>query len=172
MSPEETLLTIAEIAIAVIGFAGIVSAVRPRGTEHVDLMHRLRLRIMIEMSAYVMVFAFLPLILTADLPPETVWQIGSVGIAVTAPFQVTSIYVRQRRLFGSTLLHETLLFDASTVSIGFLVEIALVVNALGLFAEPRFAGYLLGLLFPLGAAVAMFVRAIISSQDGSPPSAP
>lgn len=165
MNPSETLLTIAEISIAVIGFAGIVSALRPRSSPHADAMHRLRMRIMIETSAYVVVFAFFPLLLAGlDLPKDVVWGVGSALLAATAPIQVSSIYVRQRSLFGSALLRETLLFDASTIGLAVLVECALIANATGLFFEPRFAGYLVGVLFPLWAAVAMFIRAILASE--------
>jgi hypothetical protein len=165
VNPSETLLTIAEISIAVIGFAGIVSALRPRSSPHADAMHRLRMRIMIETSAYVVVFAFFPLLLAGlDLPKDVVWGAGSALLAATAPIQVSSIYVRQRSLFGSALLRETLLFDASTIGLAVLVECALVANATGLFFEPRFAGYLVGVLFPLWAAVAMFIRAILASE--------
>ncbi len=75
-----------------------------------------------------------------------------------------SIYVRQRRLFGTTLLRETLLFDTSVVVMAMLVEIVLIMNFLGVLFEPRFAAYLLGVLFPLGVAVAMFIRAIFAAD--------
>ena len=45
-----------------------------------------------------------------------------------------------------------------------LVEIVLIVNFLGVLFEPRFAAYLLGVLFPLGVAVAMFIRAIFAAD--------
>ena len=45
MTADEALLTIAEIAIATIGFAGIVSALRPKSSHVSDSMHRLRLRL-------------------------------------------------------------------------------------------------------------------------------
>jgi hypothetical protein len=53
------------------------------------------------------------------------------------------------------------------------VEIVLIANCLSLFFEARFAGYLLGVLFPLGVAVAMFIRAIFASDSNQrelPPS--
>ena len=45
-----------------------------------------------------------------------------------------------------------------------LVETALIVNCLGAVFEPRFTIYLLGVLFPLGVAVAMFIRAIFAAD--------
>ena len=166
MDPRETLLTIAEISIAVIGFAGIVSALRPRTSFLADAMHRLRMRIMLETAAYVLVIAFFPLLLSGlDLAETVIWSLGSGLLAITAPIQVASIYMRQRSIFGSALLRETILFDASTIALAFAVEAALIANALGLFFRPGFAGYLIGVLFPLWAAVAMFVRAILASEE-------
>jgi hypothetical protein len=171
VNPNEALLTIAEIAIATIGFAGIMSALRPSSAHPADPMHRLRLRLMVEASASVMVFAFLPFVLVGLVDDEKIWALGSGILALTSPFLVGSIYVRQRRLFGSGLIRETLLFDTFVVALAVLVEIVLIVNFLGVFFESRFAAYLLGVLFPLSVAVAMFIRAIFASDaiDRDPP---
>ncbi len=173
MNPNEALLTIAEIAIATIGFAGIMSALRPKSSHKGDAMHRLRLRLMVEGSASVMVFAFLPFVLAGLVENESIWAIGSGLLAVTSPLHVGSVYVRQRRLFGTTLLRETLLFDTLVMVMAVLVEIVLIVNFLGVLFEPTFAAYLLGVLLPLGVAVAMFIRAIFAadaSDREAPPS--
>ncbi len=163
MNENEALLTIAEIAIATIGFAGIVSALRPSSSWLADAMHRLRLRLMVEASASVMIFAFLPFVLSGLVGSERIWAFGSGVIAVTSPLLVGSIYVRQRRLFGSGLIRETILFDTSVVITAVLVEITLILNCLGVLFESRFSAYLVGVLFPLAVAVAMFIRAIFSS---------
>ena len=173
MDPNEALLTIAEIAIATIGFAGIMSALRPSSSHSADRMHRLRLRLMVEASASVMIFAFLPFVLLGLVDSERIWALGSGVLATTSPLLVGSIYVRQRRLFGTGLIRETLLFDTFIVIMAALVEIALIVNFLGLIFDAHFAAYLLGVLFPLGVAVAMFIRAIFAadaSDRDTPPS--
>jgi len=164
VTASEALLTIAEIAIATIGFAGIVSALRPTSSHVSDAMHRLRLRLMIEGSASVMVYAFMPFVLTGVFPEQQTWAIGSGILAFTSPIHVGSIYKRQRRLFGSALIRETLLFDTSVIVMAIGVEAVLILNCLGVLFEPRFSGYLLGVLLPLGVAVAMFVRAIFASD--------
>jgi len=164
VDPNEALLTIAEIAIATIGFAGIMSALRPSSSHSVDAMHRLRLRLMVEASASVMIFAFLPFVLQGLVDSESVWTFGSGILAVTSPLLVGSIYVRQRRLFGSGLIRETLLFDTFVMASAVVVEIALIVNCLGIFFESHFSAYLLGVLFPLAVAVAMFIRAIFAAD--------
>jgi hypothetical protein len=175
VNPNEALLTISEIAIATIGFAGIMSALRPKSSHAADAMHRLRLRLMVEASASVMIFAFLPFVLMGLVDSERIWALGSGVLATTSPLLVGSIYVRQRRLFGTGLIRETLLFDTSVVVLAVMVEIVLVVNCLGALFEPRFSAYLLGVLFPLAVAVAMFIRAIFASdaiENDLPPSDP
>lgn len=164
MINEEALLSIAEIAIAVIGFAGIVSALRPQSSPAADAMHSLRIRIMVEASASVMVFAFLPFVLSGAFDVERIWAIGSGAIAVTAPPHIYSVWARQRRLFGTALLRETLLFDSFVMFLATLVEALLIVNCLGWLFESRFGVYLLGVLLPLGVVVAMFIRAIFAAE--------
>jgi hypothetical protein len=171
VDPNEALLTISEIAIATIGFAGIMSALRTSSSHSADAMHRLRLRLMVESSACVMVFAFLPFVLMGLVESEKIWTLGSGILAITSPLLVGSIYVRQRRLFGTGLIRETLLFDTFVVVMAVLVETALIVNCFGALFESHFAAYMLGVLFPLGVAVAMFIRAIFASDaaDRDPP---
>ena len=126
-------------------------------------MHRLRLRLMIESSAHVAVFAFLPFVLSGVVGERETWAIGSGLLALTAPAHVASVYVRQKHIFGSALIRETLWFDSFTIVLAVLVEVVLVLNAIGIVFETRFSMYLLGVLFPLGTAVAMFVRAIFAA---------
>jgi len=164
VDPNEALLAIAEISIATIGFAGIMSALRPSSSYSADAMHRLRLRLMVEASASVMVFAFLPFVLSGLVDGDQIWTFGSGIIAITSPLLVGSIYVRQQRLFGSGLIRETMLFDTFVVISAMVVEAALIANCFGILFEPRFSAYLLGVLFPLGVAVAMFIRAIFAAD--------
>ena len=164
MDPNEALLAIAEISIATIGFAGIMSALRPSTSYSADAMHRLRLRLMVEASASVMVFAFLPFVLSGLVAGDHIWTLGSGILAITSPLLVGSIYVRQQRLFGSGLIRETVLFDSFVVFCAIVVEAVLIANCLGIFFKPRFSAYLLGVLFPLGVAVAMFIRAIFAAD--------
>jgi hypothetical protein len=91
---------------------------------------------------------------------------GSGILALTGPVLVTSIYTRQRRLFGSTLLRDTLLFDGSTIVLAMLAEALLIVAWLGMLPARASAIYLLGLLFHQGAAIAMFLRALFAASGG------
>ena len=119
---------------------------------------------MIEGSASVIVFAFLPFVLSSFLSGSQVWAYGSGILAFTSPINLGSVYFRQKRLFGSALLRQTLLFDTSVILMSITVEVVLILNCLGILFEPRFGAYLLGVLLPMGIAVAMFVRAIFSTD--------
>jgi hypothetical protein len=165
MAPEEILMTVAEIAIAIIGFAGIVAALRSETSESAGSLHRLRLRLMVEGSASVMLFAFLPFLLSGLFTGSTVWAVGSGVIAISSPVHVYSVFVRQRRIFDGKTLEETLLFDSFLAFVAAIVEAILIFNTFGLLFEPSFEAYLLGVLLPLAVAVAMFVRAIFSATD-------
>jgi hypothetical protein len=165
VNPDEALLTAAEISIAIIGFAGIVSALRISASSETHTMLRLRLRLMIEGSANVMFFSFLPFVLSAFLTGEQIWAFGSGFLAVTSPINLGSVYFRQKRLFGTALLRRTLLFDTSVIFMTITVEIVLILNCFGLFFEPSFGPYLMGVLLPMGVAVAMFVRSIFSGEN-------
>ena len=114
-----------------------------------------------------MLFALLPALLLPQEAENTwFWRMGSGLLAVTGPVLVTSIYTRQRRLFGSTLLRDTLLFDSFTIVLALLVEACLVAVWLGHLPDRAPAIYLLGLLFHQGAAIAMFLRALFASSGG------
>ena len=142
MSPEDLLMTIAEIAVAIIGFASVVSALDSRRAADGNPMLRLRLRLMIEMAAQALTFSLLPLLLVLERATASyAWQLASGALAIAAPAHLLSIYVRQRRLFGRTLLRATLLFDSTVLLVGSLVEGVLVLNTFGLAFAPRFSAY-------------------------------
>ena len=63
--PTDVLLTIAEVAIAVLGFAAIVTALRRRSGQRADLLTQFRMIVMIVMSAAALLFSFLPFVFLA-----------------------------------------------------------------------------------------------------------
>jgi hypothetical protein len=107
---------------------------------------------------------------------EQIWAFGSGILAITSPISLASVYLRQKRLFGTALLRKTLMFDTSVILMTISVEAVLVINCLGVFFEPSFGPYLLGVLLPMGVSVAMFVRSIFAGENngaktpvGTPP---
>lgn len=161
MDPADALLTIAELSIAVVGFAGIVFALRSGDNEPINVF---RLRVMVEASLFAIAICLVPLIfLAAGWSPERLWAWGSAVLCVLIPVYVTTVFVRQAQLFGAAVLPEARVADSVALALTSLVSLALVLNALGLLTEKRFAGYLIGLLTTLGAAIWMFSRVILLS---------
>lgn len=161
IDPPDTLLTIAEIAIAVVGFAGIAFVLRTDSPKPINLF---RLQLMVETSVLAMIFSFLPILLLAsEYPAQRVWALSSAALGVVTPIYVTTIFLRQAQRFGSTLLPEARIADSTVLAGTCFVTAALAMNVFGWAFENRFAGYLVGLLGALASAVAMFVRIVLLS---------
>ncbi len=157
----DTLLTIAEIAIAVVGFAGIAFVLRADSPTPLNLF---RLQLMVETSVLAITFSFLPiLLLSTGLGAERVWSLSSAILGVVSPVYVTTIFLRQAQRFGATLLPEARIADPTVLAATCVVTAIQVLNVFGWAFTHRFTGYLLGLLWVLASAVAMFVRIVLLS---------
>ena len=161
LDPSDTLLTIAEIAIAVVGFAGIAFVLRVGSPKPINLF---RLQLMVESSVLAVVFSFLPIfLLSMALPENTVWSASSAILGVATPLYVATILIRQTRRFGAALLPETLIADTTTLGATCIVTVVLFLNVMGWAFEQRFTGYLVGLFWALAGSIAMFVRIVLLS---------
>ena len=161
IEPPDALLTIAEIAIAVVGFAGIAFVLRAGSPKPINLF---RLQLMVETSVLAVTFSFLPiLLLTTALGPDSVWALSSAGLGVVMPIYVATVFFRQARRFGATLLPEARIADALVLAATCVVTALLLLNVFGFAFSNRFTGYLFGLLTMLVGAIAMFVRIVLLS---------
>lgn len=165
--PSDVLLTIAEVAIAVLGFAAIVLALRVRsGDGRADLITRTRLSIMIECSSALLGGAFFPFMLApTNLSPAAVVTFTHFALAAASVGILCLIFGRQRKRFGSLILPEARILD----SFGLISALALVAllcaRALGLFPELGFGPYIACLLFFLLIAIYVFVRIVFFASD-------
>ncbi len=168
MISTDVLLTIAEIAIAVLGFAAIVTALR-RSSRDDDLISWFRLRAMIESSIAALAFSFLPFVFrAAGLADSASASLSSALLAVATVVLVGHLFSRQRRLFGSVLLPETRLFDFFLITSATLLAMALSLRSVGFLPQLGFAPYVACLLFFLFGAIQGFVRIVFfaSYSDG------
>ncbi len=164
--PSDVLLTIAEVAIAVLGFAAIVTALRRKSAQRADLLTRFRLGIMIETSTAVLLFSFLPFVFrAADLQESSVASVSSASFAVALAILFVRSFARQQRQFGSLFLPETRLFDVFAVTSGALLIGALSLRSAGLLPQLGFAPYVSALLFALFGAIQAFVRVVFFASD-------
>ncbi len=167
IDPPAALLTIAEIAIAVVGFAGIAFVLRSDSPKPINLF---RLQLMVETSVLAVTFSVLPiLLLTTELASDRVWSLSSAVLGVVTPIYAASVFIRQAQRFGSTLLPEARIADSTVLAATCVVTAALLLNVFGWAFENRFTGYLVGLLASLMSAIGMFVRIVLLSgarRDG------
>ncbi len=91
MEVDGTLTVLAEIAIAIAGFSGIVAGVSRRAVSEWTVTDKLRLSMLLQISLSVAFFSLFPLVLaSADIDSTYVWQISSaswlVSIVVSISF--------------------------------------------------------------------------------------
>jgi len=73
MQSSETLLTIAEIAVALAGFSAIVVMLNSQPIREWDETDRLNLRLLVQLSAVTIFFALLPSILIVSIEEPDLW---------------------------------------------------------------------------------------------------
>jgi len=147
MEHRDTLLTIAEIAVALAGFASIVSVIARRA----------RLRMMLEVALRNAGFAVLPLPFLQLAPSDpTVWRISS-GVYVVVALIYGAIRLRAQRGLNPRW------FTISVQSLLAMTTIASLANVLGLGGANAFSLYLASLLFGLSVAGLAFLSVVASA---------
>jgi hypothetical protein len=143
----DTLHTIAEVGIAVTGFAGIVAAVRAGATAAPRLQATDPLLQLLGTSLGTVLFCFVPEWLDAAIAsPDTVWRLA-LGLYGAYRLVYTGLTFRYasppKRLWGVGVVSA-------------FVGVLQVVASAGFLAEFRFFLYLSGLLWGLVVALIVF----------------
>ncbi len=156
---DDTLLTIAEIAIALAGFASLISVIGRRSSDIAHVTGALRLRLMLEVSFRNAAFALLPLPFVEVAPSDPMlWRILS-GLYLV----VTTVHVAIRLRTGDAHAERLLAFP-SLILFGITV-LASVANVLGLGGAYAFSLYLTNILLGLGSAGVMFLSVAATVFD-------
>ncbi len=80
MDPQDALTTVAEIAIAIAGFSGVAAVLGRRAEGQWASFDVLRLRLLLRSSFGIVIFCFLPIVLSsASVAAEKVWAPSSGG---------------------------------------------------------------------------------------------
>ena len=158
---SETLIGIAELAVALAGFTGVAVAFgsRDRGTWHPG--DRLRLHFLLESSLTAGGFALLTLVMLYSFPEAEylAWVVGSI---LWATFMPWSLYSSRHRIQENQLKHGDI--DELANRMVFIVFAALVLVQIGnVFFWNAFAPLLGALCFNLAGAAMQFVRLIRSA---------
>lgn len=161
---SETLIGIAELAIALAGFTGVVVAFRSRDSGGWHPGDRLRLVFLLEASLTAAGFALLTLVLFHALPyPESVAI--SIASLLWALFMPWSLYTSSRKIRVNRQEHEDI--DQFANRIVFVIFTALVILQLvNVALWQAFAPLLAALCFNLAGAAMQFARLVRSAFHG------
>ena len=108
MEETQTFDTIAELAIALAGFSGIVAVLGNRFSGEWGAAEQVRLRLLLEVSLLVVFLSFLPSLVARVAPSSVAWRVsnGACGIAHLVPLVL--FFLRWRRLGWQSPAHEPL----------------------------------------------------------------
>ena len=162
MTIGDQLIAIAQIAVALAGFAGVVATFHLRGPESITRPSFVRLRIMIELSLCVCIFSLLPMaIYNFGASDASVWNIANALLSLFSLFYLAIVVSRwSRGLYGKGKLSKKVVYPSCTVAL--FLSLMLVLSSFGAikFHKP-FSVYVFVLFFDLILACLMFARLVI-----------
>ena len=155
LSPFETL---AQIALGIAGFSGVVIAVSDRPTHHTR-PDFLRILSLLVLSLGALMLALIPSGLAlAQVPRESIWRIGS-SAAVLASLAWASYFPSRLRREARSVLFPTSILLPATV-LGVLNLAFQVLNAAGIFAGVAASVYYFGIVWLLLYSAAIFANVV------------
>jgi hypothetical protein len=162
------LSTLAELFIAIAGFAGIVVALSGASIA-TDPLDRFRVISLLVGTLGGAVFAALPLVLDdAGFPSERVWALASGALSAYLVLTLAWL-IRQRLTLPPSALQSLSPVVWSIVLGGYsLSSLTLFVNAAGLVAMSSSGLYLCPLLYLLMLSCLLFVRLLLIRPGSSP----
>jgi hypothetical protein len=166
MGVSDELLTIAELAIGIAGFSGVIAAFLQRGGLHP--FDRFRFVNLFATAFIALVLAFVPLLLEDIVPSANeLWRISS-GIMIGA-WLLNAWFTIQ---FVMPLIRENVSSPSSLPTMSIwgisLVNLSVqILNVLGFFWNPRPEAFVFGLLVYLVVAGYLFAYIILYRPDES-----
>jgi len=159
---QDLLQTFAEVAVAFAGFSAVVSIFDRRAADDDPRVRHYRVRVMVEYSLCVSIFAFVPYLLNAVFASEAVaWRMASALLAVFWSAIGLSARHRARRIFERSAFAVAPAFSAVATALGFCGAAILFLNAAGLPLRSPGASYIVGLFFPLLQSALYFLRIVV-----------
>ena len=162
-----TLLTIAELAVALAGFASLVSVIARSRNNRSRAIDAFRLHTMLEMALRNAAFALAPLPFLQMLPSDPiVWRVASGLYMISTALYMVRARMRARSLEGVASEPWILVSTLSIASISFVMNFT---NVVGLGGSNAFSIYLGVLVLGLVTTGVLFlsVAASVFSEPGS-----
>ena len=172
MQDHGILELIAELAVAVLGFSGVVVVLGHRSASEWSELERIRFRGMITTASIVLVLSLLPLpFISADIEGSRVWFWSSAAgglFALAGPLSSLA-QTRRARLWSNPQVSKASMAYGMVSAYG--APALLLLNASGVVFEPAFTPYLVAVLIIFGAAILSFIRLLGDAFAASRPAA-
>ena len=168
IDPTETLLSLTEIAVAVLGFAGVLAVMKGSQREVIPGVNQWRLEALVVYGTNAIAFSLVPvLVISMDFPDSAIWTVGSLLSAIVVLGWLVWAFKKQKKYFSSYFPKQTLLNDALIIVFCTLCIGAGVDNLFtgGLFNQ-SFGGYLFSIAPWFYVAVMAFLRSILTINVG------
>ncbi len=164
MLPEsETLSTVAEVGIAITGFAGIIVAIGRRSDNEWSAAAAANLRDLVGASLGAVLFSFVPVWLDAAIDsPDAVWQVSNGLYGVFRFSYMALVFVSIRRKGESVFPQQAVTLPLIGVTLGVFHLVA----AVGFLREVHYFIFLTGLLWGLCIGLISFSR-LLSDRTAS-----
>jgi hypothetical protein len=157
MEHRDTLLTVAELAIALAGFASIVSVIAQRSEEPTNNRDAYRLRVMLEVALRNAAFAVLPLPFLSAFPSDPMlWRVASGVYLASALLYATFRLQTIREVGPAWVSRSSQILLVGTVSVS-------LANMAGLGGAHAFSLYLAALLAGLSVSGLSFMAVAVSA---------
>jgi hypothetical protein len=160
MRNAETLRLVAELAIGVLGFSGVVAVLGRRGAGDWEPIDRFRFVSMVHIGALVLALAVLPFpFYSAGFADEAIWGWCSGLAASLQVFMLAAQRVVAPPPKGMlTAPGTSRIATAYAVPAGFVALLLFVANAIGIGVARSATPYLVGVLLLFGTTVVLFIR--------------
>ncbi len=153
-----TLTVIASIAVAIAGFSGVVVALTGKTTDSFGRAERLNLRILLQVSAFALLFSLVPLILHRALPPDLAWRVAMLLYGVVHVVDAGFFALKTRRLRAPSIAQKLAPLAGLIIAVG-----QLIVGAMAPIGWVE-VSYLRVLLWHLGLAGMGFINLHFASR--------
>jgi len=161
MAYSDLLQTIAEVAVAFVGFAGLASIFGSRFSHDAPAVQEERLRGMIQSGLTAVSYALIPFGAEAlGLSETSTWRVSSALLAATVA--IISVAMTRRSAEAGVNLGPHPILAIVVLTLTTLLVGCLLVNAFGFFGDAAGRVYILGLLATL-ATTGMFFSRLLSS---------
>jgi hypothetical protein len=163
---SDALLTMAELAVALAGFASLVSAIGRRGDEGSRAVDLFRLRTMVEMALRYAALAIVPVpFLHGALSDAGIWRVSSgLYLISTALYSVLTLR-RMRSLDGLDFVSDRWV-QVSTIGLSTVSSFINLVNVFGWGGSDAASLYLAALVLGLVTAGLLFLSVAASVFRG------